>query len=145
MPIYQIEQYELHTQKYNVQAKSEAEAIAKLLNGEAEAVEGSLEFIEVAEDMGLPADKYLDLADALQKLDVSVNEVIPSIRSIAKVEDLLIIPKLLGSHRRYSRIDCMWVWTLRLLPLRNTGIRQYRVVVLRLFPLLPHNGRTFDA
>ena len=40
---------------------TEAEAIAKLFNGEAEAVEGSLEFIEVAEDLGLPADEYRTL------------------------------------------------------------------------------------
>ena len=35
-------------------ANSEAEAIAKLLGGEFEPVEGGLEFIEVAEDFGLP-------------------------------------------------------------------------------------------
>jgi type III secretion system FlhB-like substrate exporter len=83
---YEIEQYELHTMKYRVEANSEAEAIAKLFDGEGEAVCNSLEYIEVAEDFGLPVDEHPDLADALQKLGVSVGDaVIPSIRSIQKV------------------------------------------------------------
>jgi len=87
MPTFEIEQYELHTQTYRVQADTEAEAIAKLFNGEADAVDGGLEYIEVAEDLGLPADEYRDLAEALRALNVSINEdVIPSIRSISKVE-----------------------------------------------------------
>ncbi len=46
----------------------------------------SLEYVEVAEDFGMPADEHADLADALQKLGVTVgNAVIPSIRSIEKV------------------------------------------------------------
>jgi len=84
--LYEIEQYELHTMKYRVEANSEAEAITKLLNGEADAVEGSLEFIEVAEDLGLPTDEYRDLAETLRALDVSVEDVIPSIRGIEKVD-----------------------------------------------------------
>jgi hypothetical protein len=36
MPVYEVEQYELHVQTFRIDAPSEAEAIAKLLNGEAE-------------------------------------------------------------------------------------------------------------
>ena len=36
MPTYEIEQYELHAMKYRVEAATEAEAIAKLFQGEAE-------------------------------------------------------------------------------------------------------------
>jgi hypothetical protein len=86
MPTYEIEQYELHTMKYKVQADTEAEAIAKLLAGESEPVEGSLEFIMVGEEFGLPVDEYPDLAEALRTLGVSVADVIPSIRGIEKVE-----------------------------------------------------------
>ncbi len=86
MPIYEIEQYEMHTQTYRVQADTEAEAIAKLFEGEAEPLNGGLEFIEVASDYGLPADEYRDLVEELRKLDISVDEVIPSIRSIVKVK-----------------------------------------------------------
>jgi hypothetical protein len=82
MPTYEIEQYEIHVQKYTVEAATEAEAIAKLLDGEAEPVDNSLEYVEIAEDLGLPADEYRDLAEALRELGVPVNEVIHSIRSI---------------------------------------------------------------
>ena len=43
------------------------------------------ELIEVADDFGMPAEEFRDLADALHKLGVSVDAVIPSIRSIEDV------------------------------------------------------------
>ena len=85
MPIYEIEQYEIHTQKFQVQANSEAEAIKRLFDGGAEVVGEGTEIIEVAEDIGMPAEEFRDLADALYSLGVSVDEVIPSIRSIEEV------------------------------------------------------------
>jgi type III secretion system FlhB-like substrate exporter len=85
MPTYEIEQFELHCMKYQVEAASEAEAIAKLFQGEAEPVEQSQDFIEVAKDFGLPAEEHRELADALRNQGISVDEVIPSIRSIQKV------------------------------------------------------------
>jgi hypothetical protein len=87
MPKYEIEQFEIHAMKYRVEAASEAEAIAKLFQGEAEPVEQSQDFIEVGDDYGLPADENRQLADELRALGVRVGEaVIPSIRSIVKVE-----------------------------------------------------------
>lgn len=87
MSVYEIEQYEIHTQKFRVEAKSAAEAIKKLLDGGADAVDDGLEYIEVCEDRGLPAEENRDLAEALRKLGVSVgDDVIPSIRSIEEVE-----------------------------------------------------------
>jgi hypothetical protein len=72
--------------KYRVEAATEADAIAKMFQGEAEPVCQSQEFIEIAEDFGLPAEEYRDLAEALRALGVSVDDaVIPSIRSIARV------------------------------------------------------------
>ena len=83
MPTFEIEQYELHTQTYRVEASSEAEAIKKLLDGEADPVDDSTEYIEVAEDFGLPAEEHRELADQLRNLGVSVGEhVIESIRSV---------------------------------------------------------------
>jgi hypothetical protein len=83
MPIYEIEQYEIHAQKYRVEANSEAEAIKMLFDGEADAEDNGLDYIEVCEDMGLPADDHRDLAVQLRSLGVSVSEhVIPSIRSV---------------------------------------------------------------
>lgn len=87
MPVYEIEQYELHTQKYRVEADSEAEAIAKLFNGEADTLDGSLEFIEVSDDFGMSRDDNLDLAKSLWAIDVFCTEVIPSVRSIEIVNE----------------------------------------------------------
>jgi hypothetical protein len=87
MPEYEIEQYELHVMKYRVQAESEAEAIVRLLDGEADAVDNGLEYIEVAEDFGLPVDEHRELAAQLTASGVPVGEhVIPSIRSVEQVE-----------------------------------------------------------
>lgn len=88
MPKYEIEQYELHAMTYEVEADSEAEAIKKVFDGLAIPMDNSLEYIEIAEDFGLPTDEYMDLADELRALGVSVGEaVIPSIRSIEQVEE----------------------------------------------------------
>ncbi len=86
MPTYAIEQYELHSAKFHVEAESEAEAIAKLYEGEGHAVDNSLEFIEVADDFGMPSDNFPTLAKALKRRGIAVDEdIIPSIRSIEPV------------------------------------------------------------
>ena len=85
MPTFEIEQYELHTAKYRIEANSEGEALGKLYEGEGELVEDSMEFIEVADDYGLPADEFPDLVRALAKLGVTTGDVIPSVRSIDEV------------------------------------------------------------
>ena len=83
MPTFVIEQYEIHTQTYRVEASSEAEAIKILFDGQADPVDNGLEFIEVCEDLGLPADEHRKLAAQLRSLGVTVGDVvIPSIRSV---------------------------------------------------------------
>ena len=83
MPTFEIEQYEIHAQKYRVEASNEAEAIKMLFDGEAEPVGQSQDFIEVCEDLGLPADEHRKLAAQLRSLGVTVGDVvIPSIRSV---------------------------------------------------------------
>lgn len=82
MPIYRIEQYELYSSAYRIEANSEAEAIGKLLAGEAKPLDHSLTFIEVAEDFGMPAEEFRDLTESLESIAVSCTDVIPSIRSI---------------------------------------------------------------
>ena len=83
MSTYEIEQYEVHTMKYRVEASSEAEAIKMLFDGEAEPVGQSQDFIEVCDELGLPADEHRELADQLRTLGVSVGEdVIESIGSV---------------------------------------------------------------
>ena len=83
MPTFEIEQYEIHTQKYRVEANSKAEAIKMLFDGDGEAVDNGLEYIEVADDFGLPVEEHRELADQLRSLDVSVGEhLISSIRNV---------------------------------------------------------------
>lgn len=87
MPLFRIEQYEIHAQTYQVEADNKAQAIEKLFGGEADAIDGGLEYIEVAEDLGLSVDEFRELANELLSLDVSIgDDVIPSIRSIEQVE-----------------------------------------------------------
>jgi hypothetical protein len=86
MPKFEIQQYELYASKHRVEASSEAEAIAKLLNGEADAIDDSQEFIEAADEYGLPADEHQELVAELRELGVSVDEIIPSIRSIGEID-----------------------------------------------------------
>lgn len=87
MPVYEMEQYELHTQKYRVEADTAAHAIQRLFANEAEVVDGSLEFLEVDQDRGLPVDEFRDLADALRGLGEDIDDdVIPAVRSILRVD-----------------------------------------------------------
>jgi len=87
MPKFEIEQYEVHAQKYQVEADSEADAIVRLLDGAAEPVDDSLDYIEVAEDFGLSVDECRELAERLRELGVPVGQhVIPSIRSISLID-----------------------------------------------------------
>lgn len=88
MPLFEIEQYQIHSVKYRVMADSPADAIVRLLDCEAEPVGGSLEFIEIAESVGLDVDCCDDLAEELTRFGVPVGEhFIPSIRSISVVPD----------------------------------------------------------
>lgn len=85
MKTFKVEQYELWIQSYTVQAKTEAEAIAKVLNGDAAPDNNSLELVEVAEDYGMPREE-LDAANQKQlgKLGhpLMSSDIINSIRSI---------------------------------------------------------------
>ena len=55
-----------------------------MFDGQAVPVDNGLEFIEVCEDLGLPADEHRELADQLRTLGVSVGE--DFIESIGSVE-----------------------------------------------------------
>jgi hypothetical protein len=83
MPMFEIEQYELHVSKYRVAADNRAEAIAKLFAGEVDSVEQSQEFIEVADEYGLSAEEFPELVQELKNLGVKgIKGVIPSVRGV---------------------------------------------------------------
>jgi hypothetical protein len=88
MPVYRIEQYEIHVQGYNVTANNEADAIAKLFMGEGDPIDNSLEFIEIADDHGMLVSENQDLSDQLfdRRVIHSSDEIIPSIRCCDEVE-----------------------------------------------------------
>lgn len=81
MTTFIIEQYEIHAQTYHVEANTKAEAIAQVMNGNAEPIDNGLDYIGVLDDWGMdPEDD--DLAN---ELDLGVSKIIPSIRSIQEV------------------------------------------------------------
>ena len=80
MPQYEIEQYELHCMKYIVEADSEAEAVRMVLEGDADAVDNSLEYIEIADEYGIPVDENPELAKELGS-----ERYISTIRSIEEL------------------------------------------------------------
>ena len=75
MPIFEIEQYEIHCQPCRVEADTEAEAIKKLFDGAAQPIDNSLELVEVASDYGLPVDEYPKLANAIRALNVRLRDI----------------------------------------------------------------------
>ena len=87
MPTYELEQYELHVTKYRVEAMDKGEAVAKLFAGEADPMDNSSEFVEVADNYGMPVDQNRDLAEKLRKRGIAVGDnIIPSIGSIEEVK-----------------------------------------------------------
>ena len=87
MKVYEIEQYEIWTQKYRVKANSEAEAINKLYDGKAKAMDNELEFIEVLDNCGMPEDENRELVGELAKFNINCRDIIPSVRRIECIED----------------------------------------------------------
>jgi hypothetical protein len=87
MPTYEVQQYELHTLTYRVQANDEADAIAKVFRGEGEP--DSFQFCGVANDYGLALSENEALSDQLFDRGIikSDDHIIPSIRSVKQVSD----------------------------------------------------------
>ncbi len=87
MPVYEIEQYEVYSCKYRVSAENKAEAISKLLNGDGDMVDNSVEYIQGHDEMGMSVFQNRELAIELEKIGVPCDgEIIPSIREIEEVD-----------------------------------------------------------
>lgn len=86
MPTFHVAQNEICFTTYEVKAASEAEAIAKLINGDGQCTFHSHQFVEIAERCGLSAEDHPQLAEDLRTLDVLVGKIIPSIRSVRRIE-----------------------------------------------------------
>ena len=86
MPLYEIEQYEIHSMTYRIEADDPASAIVRLLDGEADPVDNSLEYIELADERGLWADDHPKLTARLHSQGLPIEHVIPSIRSVSLID-----------------------------------------------------------
>ena len=89
MAFYEVDQYELHFQTYRVEAESEAEAIAKVLNGDSEILDNRLEYVAPSINNGIWVDQNQELVDSIRLHDPSIfigKTVIPSIRDVREVE-----------------------------------------------------------
>lgn len=87
MAIFKVEQYELWSQSYEVEASSKAEAIVKILQGQGEVLDNMLEYIQTCEDKGLRVSENQDLAQEVERLGILIDDVIPSIRDVELVEE----------------------------------------------------------
>jgi len=82
MARFEIEQYELHVVTYEVEARSAAEAIERVLDGDGEMSNGS-EYVGTCDQTGMSLEDAPELAEELRKLGVRLRGcVIPSIRSM---------------------------------------------------------------
>jgi hypothetical protein len=87
MPVYEIEQYEVHVQKFQISAPSKTKAIKSFLDRGGEAVDNSLELVEVCDFLGMPLDEEPALAKALKRLGVPLDDGrIASIRDVEEVD-----------------------------------------------------------
>ena len=86
LTVYEIEQYEVHLATYRVASRSVADAIKKVLEGEADLVDGSLQYIDIDTERGLRLDGDPKLADELMKLGVGLDvDQVPSIHSVRRL------------------------------------------------------------
>ena len=87
MTQFVVEAFELHAQKYRVEAETPAEAILNFCRGDGEEV-GPSELIEMSMDHGLLVDANPDLMDGLTALGEKVDDdVIAGIRDVTEIGD----------------------------------------------------------
>ena len=80
-----IEQYELHAQKYEVEAENKVDAIKALFEGQANIVDSSLDYVQVAHDYFQPNLFSYEELNAIDKFSTIEDDCVTSIRSIEKV------------------------------------------------------------
>jgi hypothetical protein len=87
MPKFIVEQDEVHTFKYTVEAKNRGEAIAKVLDGDGEAMDGGSEFVENADNLGMSTRKLTkEEMDSLEENGFDFSDKVESIRSVEQID-----------------------------------------------------------
>jgi hypothetical protein len=88
MPKFVVERYELYAQKVEIEAESEAHAIAAVLNGEGTDIDNGLDYIESAEEFGMPTEELSEELEAeLRALGVDLGgDYVHALRSVTETE-----------------------------------------------------------
>ena len=88
MPKFVVERYELHAQKVEIEAASQAQAIAAVLNGEGTDIDNGLDYIESAEEFGMPTEELSEGLEAeLRTLGVDLGgDYVHALRSVEEIE-----------------------------------------------------------
>lgn len=88
MPKFVVERYELYAQKVEIEAAGEAQAIAAVLNGEGTDIDNGLDYIESADEFGMPTEELSEELEAeLRALGVDLGgDFVHAIRSVDEVE-----------------------------------------------------------
>jgi hypothetical protein len=90
MAQFVVEAFELHAQKYRVEAETPAEAILNFYRGDGEEL-GPSELIEMSTDHGLLVDANPDLLAELTALGEKVDDdIIAGILDVAEIGDGII-------------------------------------------------------
>lgn len=114
MPTFEIEQYEVYVLRYRIKADSEVDAIARLFQGDGDPIDGSLTFVNIADEYGMGLGEDPDLASQLfdRGAIASGDSIIPSIRSVRQVEQYKCC-QCEQETRIMTLIDRMAYWTGR--------------------------------
>ena len=86
VPRFEIKQYQTHVATIYVDAPTAAEAIELLYDNKIPAQPNVTEFLEINEDIGMPADENPALTKALRARSERIDSHIPSIANITKIK-----------------------------------------------------------
>ena len=86
LEVFEIERWELHVGKIEVEARSAAHALARMLQGDGAEVGGAV-FHGHCEKRGVTVDQHL--RQQLWEHEIQVGSIVPSVRSIRATGQLL--------------------------------------------------------
>ena len=86
MPLYEVEQYEVWTTKYRIEANSAAEAALMVFDGKGEGVDNSMDYVEACNAHGIDVLQDSEFCEAFVALGGELDDDrIPSIRSVEEI------------------------------------------------------------
>ena len=126
---FEIEQYELHAQKYTVHAENKVEAIKALFDGGAEVVPNGLTYVQVAEEYYQPALFNVVELEEIDKFSTTEDDCVPSIRNITEIsrslEDDLELATMIKIDGIMLRIKAYMIESKELLTYDENSDEEY--------------------